>query len=175
MILKGFKEKSTKKHLNSLLKNRQILLNEKKIVSLGVILNVDEFADFETFRQLATAMGVRPNKLKIIAFTSNRKDDINSWDVCFNPKDFGWRGKIKNIELQEFIETPFDALISYYTQEVLELKLITVASHAKFKIGILQSDNRLNDLIIKTNLKQFHVFKKELIKYLNIFNKIDNE
>ena len=175
MILKGFKENSIKKYLNSLLNTRQILLNEKKIISLGVILNVDEFDDFETFRRLATAIGVRPNKIKIIAFTSSKKADMNSWDVCFNPKDFGWYGKIKNDELQEFLETPFDALISYYTQDVLELKLMTGASQAKFKIGILQSDNRLNDLIIKTNLKQFQVFQKEVIKYLNIFNKIDNE
>ena len=175
MILKGFKQKSNKKYLNSLLNSRQVLLNEKKIVSLGVVLNIDEVNDFETFRRLANAIKVKPNKLKIIAFTSHKKDELNSWDVCFNPKDFGWSGKIKSIELQEFLDTPFDALISYYTEEVLELKLITAASQAKFKIGILQSDNRLNDLIIKTSLKQFNIFQKELIKYLNIFNKINNE
>ncbi|MFD2823891.1 DUF6913 domain-containing protein [Lacinutrix iliipiscaria] len=175
MILQGFKQKSNKKYLNSLLDSREVLLNEKKIVSLGVVLNIDEVNDFETFRRLANAIKVKPNKLKIIAFTSNKKDELNSWDVCFNPKDFGWHGKIKNIELQEFIETPFDALISYYTEEILELKLITAASQAKFKIGILQTDNRLNDFIIKTNLKQFNIFQKELIKYLNIFNKIKNE
>ena len=59
--------------------------------------------------------------------------------------------------------------------EHLELKLLTGTSKAQFKIGILQSDARLNDLIIKTNLKEFDVFKAELHKYLNILNKIKNE
>ena len=151
------------------------MVNHNEIVSLGVIIYIDEQTDFEVFRKLASAIGVRPNKLKIIAFTSKKKSDINSWDVCFNLKDFGWGGKIKNAELQEFLDTPFDALISYYSESVLELKLMTAKSKASFKIGILQTDNRLNDLIIKTNLKQFDVFQAELIKYLKIFNKINNE
>ena len=82
---------------------------------------------------------------------------------------------IKNIELQSFLNTKFDALISYYTKENLELKLLTARSKAKFKIGILRSDDRLNDLIIKTNLKEFDVFKAEVHKYLSILKKIKNE
>ncbi len=174
MILKGFKENSTKKHLNTILTSRNLVVSHSKIVSLGIIIYADEQPDFEIFRKLATAIGVRPNKLKIIAFTSKKKGDINSWDVCFNPKDFGWNGKIKNTELQEFLESPFEAVISYYYHSILELKLITAKSKAHFKIGILQTDNRLNDLIIKTSLKQFDVFQAELIKYLKIFNKIND-
>ncbi|QRM90912.1 hypothetical protein FG167_17225 [Lacinutrix sp. WUR7] len=175
MILKGFKQNSTKKHLSKLLNSRHVFLDEDKIASLGVIINIDETDDFESFRKLAEVMHVKQNKLKIIAFTSNKKEDISAWDVCFNPKDFSWNGKIKNKELQEFLDTPFDALISYYEQDVLALKVLTAASKSKFKIGVLQSDNRLNDFIIKTNLKQFDLFKNELIKYLNTFNKISNE
>ncbi|WP_452229562.1 DUF6913 domain-containing protein [Lacinutrix sp. MEBiC02404] len=175
MILKGFKQNSTKKHLSKLLNSRQVFLNKDKIASLGVIINIDEIDDFESFRKLAETIHVRPNKLKIIAFTSNKKEDISTWDFCFNPKDLNWKGKITNKELQVFLDTPFDALISYYEQDVLALKVLTATSKAKFKIGVLQSDNRLNDFIIKTNLKQFDVFKNELIKYLNTFNKISNE
>ena len=45
-------------------------------------------------------------------------------------------------------------------------------SKAEFKVGILQTDERINDLIIKTKLKEFDVFKEELFKYLTILNKI---
>jgi hypothetical protein len=172
MILKGFKEKSNKKYLNKLLSQRKVNVDDSKIVSLGVILNIDEVDDFELFRDLATHIKVRPNKLKVIAFSASEKDKPNSWDVCFNPKDFGWKGIIKNLELQEFLDTKFDALISYYSTEDIELKLLTAKSKAEFKIGILKTDERLNDLIIKTNLKEFNVFKEELYKYLTILNKI---
>jgi hypothetical protein len=49
---------------------------------------------------------------------------------------------------------------------------MTALSKGKFKIGILQSDERLNDLIIKTKLTQFDLFKAEVFKYLSILKKI---
>ena len=172
MILKGFKEKSNKKHLNKLLSERQVNVIDNKVESLGVILNINEVDDFECFRELANYINVRPNKLKIVAFSENKKEHVNAWDLCFNPKDFGRNGIIKNIELQSFLDIKFDVLISFYEKEVLELKLMTTLSKAKFRIGILQTDERLNDLIIKTNLNQFEIFKKEVFKYLTILNKI---
>ncbi|AUP77833.1 DUF6913 domain-containing protein [Flavivirga eckloniae] len=175
MILKGFKEKSIEKHLNKLLSERQVNVTDKQIESLGVILNIDEIDDFELFRKFANFLKIRDNKLKIIAFSKNDKGMLTSWDVCFNPKDFGWNGAIKNAELQLFLETKYDALISYYEEDVLELKLITAMSKAQFKIGIVQDDERINDLIIKTKLKDFDLFKEETIKYLTILNKIKNE
>ena len=172
MILKAFKEKSNKKYLNKLLSERQVNVTDKKINSLGVIINIDEIEDFERFNLLVEHIKVRPNKLKIIAFSESKKDDLNSWDNCFNPKDFGWKGVIKNVELQSFLDNKFDVLVNYYEKEVLELKLITALSKSELKIGISKSDERLSDLIIKTNLKEFDVFKKELFKYLTILNKI---
>ncbi|MGA1226528.1 MAG: DUF6913 domain-containing protein [Tamlana sp.] len=173
MILKGFREKSIKKYLNKLLQERQVTITDSKVTSLGVIFNIDEFNDFEFFRILADYINIRSDKLKIIAFSESKKDDLNSWDLCFNPKDFGWNGIIKNQEMQAFLDTKFDALISYYEKDVLEIKLMTAFSKAKFKIGILQTDERLNDLILKTNIKQHEVFKEEVLKYLTILNKIN--
>ncbi|WP_299550234.1 hypothetical protein [Seonamhaeicola sp.] len=175
MILKGFKQKSNKKYLNKLLSERHVNVTGSKTESLGVILNIEEFNDFESFRKLADFIKIRANKLKIIAFSKIKKDDLNSWDDCFNPKDFGWSGAVNNVELQSFLDRDFDVLISYYQQDVLELKLMTAASRSKFKIGILQSDERLNDLIIKTDIKEFNVFKNEVFRYLTILNKIKNE
>lgn len=175
MFLKGFREKSNKKVINSLLNTRKISVTSSKVNHLGVLLHINEFDDFEAFRKLANKMNVLPNKLKIVAYTSNEKEVPNFWEVCFTEKDFGWKGTIKNIELQTFVDTKFDALISYYLDEVTELKLITAKSQAQFKIGILQEDERLNDLIIKTKIKQFDVFQKEVLKYLHIFKKLKHE
>ena len=172
MVLKGFKEKSNKKYLNNVLSKRLINVDETKVKSLGVILNIDEFDDFNVFNDLARLINVRPNKLRIIAFSTDKKESVNTWDVCFTPKDFGWKGIIKNVELQSFLDKEFDALISYYTEDIIELKMLTVLSKSQFKIGVLQTDSRLNDLIVKTGLKEFDVFKNEVFKYLTILNKI---
>lgn len=171
-ILKGLKQKSNKKYLNKVLSSRDVNVNDKKLKSLGIIFCIDEMEDFEIFRELADTIKVRPNRLKIIAYTESIKDTPNFWDSYYHEDDFGWKGRIKNVELQSFLNYKFDALISYYEKDILELKLLTAMSRAEFKIGILQSDERLNDFIIKTKLNQFNIFKRELVKYLNILKKI---
>jgi len=173
MILKGLKEKSIKKNLNSILNNRKADFNSNKIESMGIIMNADETQDLEAIKTIATALQIRPNKLRIIAFTTSKKVVTYSWETCFNPKDFTWNGKINNVELQGFLDTEFDVLISYYSKDVLELKYLTAASKAHFKVGIFQLDKRFNDLIIKTELTNIEAFKAELTKYLKVLNKFN--
>ncbi|WP_308992124.1 hypothetical protein QLS71_019135 [Mariniflexile litorale] len=175
MILKGFREKSIKKRINKLLSERYVNVSDNKVESLGIIFNLDEVNDFEQFNTLSSYLKVLPNRLKIIAFSSNKKETLKSWDICYNPDDIAWNGLIKNSELQTFLDTKFDVLISYYEADITELKLFTALSKAQFKVGMLQADERLNDLIIKTSLTEFNVFKNEIFKYLTILNKIKNE
>ena len=175
MFFRAFKENSNKKYLNKTLKERKVNIDNSKVENLGVIINLSEIEDFNMFKPLAEKLKIHPNNLKIIAFSKEKKAVLNTWDLCFTPEDFGWKGQMKNIELQSFLDKKFDVLISYYLSEDLELKLMTATSKSKLKIGILQSDERLNDLIIKTNLKEFDVFENEVFKYLTILNKIKNE
>nr|WP_235835872.1 hypothetical protein [Algibacter onchidii] len=158
--------------MNKLLSERHVNVNEDPVKSLGVIFNINEIDDFELFTKFADLIKVRPNITKIIAFSQNEKESVKSWDKCYNRRDFGRHGIVKNAELDTFLNTEFDLLISYYEEEILELKLMTALSKAKFKIGILQADERLNDLIIKTKLKNIDLFKKEVYKYLKILKKI---
>jgi hypothetical protein len=175
MILKGFKEKSIKKKLKAILSSPKTNIEQTIVQSVGVLFNIDEVSDFEMFKSLSDDLDIRPDKLKIVAFTENKKDNLFTWNVCFSPKDIGWHGKIHNIELEEFMNSNFDLLISFYTKDVLELKLMTALTKAKYKAGIFQEDKRLNDLIISTSIKQFPAFEKELKKYLKVFNKLKNE
>ncbi|MFV0564532.1 MAG: DUF6913 domain-containing protein [Flavobacteriaceae bacterium] len=172
MILKGFKEKSNKKYLNKLLSQRQVNVAKGRVERLGVIVNIDEFTDLEQFKTLTKLLNLKENKVELIAFTNKKnKEDVNSRIKCYNAKDFGRRGVLKEKALTDFVNTPFDVLISYYAQNILELKLLTAQSKAKFKIGTLQADERINDLIIKTKTNEFNLFKNEVFKYLTILKK----
>lgn len=172
MILKAFKANSNQKYINKLLNARQVAVSNLKMNSVGVILNMNEFSDFDAFRTYFKTLGISPAKTKIIAFVDDIKEANPLWDTYFNPKDFGWKGKIKNIDLQSFIDTKFDVLISYYTNESLELKLITAASKANFKVGLTQNDRRVYDLMIDVKTKDIQLFKTELKKYLTVLNKL---
>lgn len=172
MILKAFKANSNQKYINKLLNARQVAVSNMKMKSVGVILNMNEFSDFDAFRNYFNQLGISQSKIKIIAFVEDAKDANPLWDTYFNPKDFGWKGKIKNVDLQSFIDTKFDVLISYYTNDSLELKLITAASNANFKVGLSQEDKRMYDLMINVKTKQIELFNSELTKYLHVLNKI---
>ena len=117
-------------------------------------------------------IGFKDNKVKFISFIDDEKSKPNSWDAFFNPKNFGWKGKIENTELQDFIDTPFDVLISYYNEECLELNMVTALSKANLKVGINDNDPRLYDLIINIRTEYLDVFQKEIVKYLKVLNKI---
>ena len=172
MFLKRFKEKSNQKYINNILNSRKTSVDERVIESIGVILNFDEFNDYDVLRKFFKSIGILENKVKFIAFITDEKLQPNSWDAYFNPKSFGWSGKINGVELQEFINTEFDALISFYKKDSLELNTVTALSKANFKIGISNADERLNDFIINVKPGQINLFKEEIVKYLKVLNKI---
>ncbi|OIQ16340.1 hypothetical protein [Lacinutrix sp. MedPE-SW] len=172
MILKGFKEKSNQNYINKTLNNRVVLATNSKIKSIGVIINADETVDYKKISSLLKTLNVNPNNFQIIAFTIEKTFEENSNFQCFNKKSIGWKGSIKNETLKHFLNREFDILISYYVEAPMYLKLLTAVSKARFKVGILQEDERLNDLIIKTDIENYKMFEIELLKYLSILNKI---
>jgi hypothetical protein len=172
MFLQRFKKNSIRNYINKILNSRNMPVSDNKIESVGVILNHDEFNEHEDIRLFLKGIGIMENKIKFITFITEKKLAPNTWDSYFSPKDFGWNGKIKNIELQEFIDIKFDALISYYKEDNLELNVATALSKANFKIGISKNDERLNDFIIDVKPDEIIIFKQELLKYLKVLNKI---
>lgn len=172
MFFKLLKKKSNDKYLNNILNNRKFIVNKNKIKSVGIILNFEEFNDYDLLRKVFTHLGVNPNKIKFVAFVTDKDETLTSWDSYFTPLDFGWNGNISNFEINEFINTDFDALISYYNSDIYELNVITAKSKANFKIGISNNDIRLNDFIINIKTSYIDIFKTELEKYLKSLNKI---
>ncbi|WP_439152735.1 DUF6913 domain-containing protein [Winogradskyella sp.] len=172
MILKAFKEKSNRKYVNNLLAARKAAVNGNKVKTIAVLLNADEFDDFEVFKAYFKELNLTSPKHKIIAFTFDDKLEHNQWDTYYSPKDFGWKGKINSIDLQTFLDEQYDVLICYFKEEVLQLNLITALSKANLKVGLSRKDERLYDLIIDVNPKDIKIFKQELKKYLNILNKL---
>jgi hypothetical protein len=172
MILKAFKDKSNQKYVNKLLAARKTAVNNNKVKTIAVLLNANEYSDFETFRMFFKALNLTSPKHKIIAFTLDNKFVGSQWESYFCPKDLGWKGKINHIDLQAFTNETYDVLISYYKEDVLPLNLITAVSKANLKVGISRNDERLYDIIIDVKTKELEIFKQELKKYLNILNKL---
>jgi hypothetical protein len=172
MFLRAFKEKSNQKYVNKLLASRETSVNSKKVVNIGVILHVDEYDNFEGFRSFFKALGLNSPKHKIVGFVLDDKFEDSQWETYFSPKDFGWKGKIGNVELQSFLDEDYDVLVSYYKHKNLYLDWMTAASKANLKVGLTRHDERLYDLFMDIEPESFNTFKIEFEKYLNILNKL---
>ena len=177
MFLKGikdkFKQKSGHKFLKKAVENPVPVTRENKGVrSLGCIVDLDKFEKSELFFQFQEEFSLRPNAVKIIGY--KRFYDKNSpyATPVFSDKDLGWNGEIENSYALEFLSREYDLLVNYYDEDSLLLNLMTVKTKARLKVGFIEVNPAFNDLIIDTPLKDFQTFKKELKKYLGIFNEI---
>jgi hypothetical protein len=172
MFFKQFRTLSLQKNITLILKSRIKNFQSGKVNSIGVIFDYDSYYDYDFFRNLIKDLGVMDTKVRFIAKVDLEKNKPNSWDSFFSLDNFDWLGRPKSVEIEEFVEQPFDVLISYYKPNQLELNLVTARSKANFKIGITNEDSRLHDLTIDVEPSDTDVFRTELIKYLTQLNRL---
>ena len=84
MFLQGFKRNSNQKFINKLLNKREPILSSKKIEFVGIIINLNEFDDFEAFRIFFGDLKINPNKIKIAAYTDDSKLVSSSIELLFS-------------------------------------------------------------------------------------------
>jgi len=168
-----FKEKSGKKYLESKLTDANTYSSKKKGIStIGCIVDVDAFPKKEVFNDLINEFSLRPNSVKIISFKRDYDEDSMFTTHVFSTKDLGWKGKIDNSYVREFMDREYDLLINYFNEENLLMKLLTAQTKARIKVGFGDIDLKVNDLILNTPLSDYQIFKSELKKYLKILNEI---
>nr|WP_313777736.1 MULTISPECIES: hypothetical protein [Allomuricauda] len=145
---------------------------KKGISRIGCIVDVDNFHNAEAFYDLIEEYSLRPNAIKIIGY--KREYDKNSPYAIqiYSDKDLGWKGEIENGYVLEFLGREYDMLISYYEEDNLMMKLLSVKTKARIKVGLGTLDPKINDLILNTPLKDFQLFKSELKKYLKVLNEL---
>ena len=172
MFFKQFRTLSLQKNITLILKSRIKNFQSSKVSSIGVIFDHDSYYNYDFFRNLIKDLGVKDNKIRFIAKVDLEKNKPNSWDSFFSLDNFDWLGRPKSVDIDDFVEQPFDVLISYYKPNQLELNFVTARSKANFKIGISNEDSRLHDLSIDVEPANTEVFKIELIKYLTQLNRL---
>ncbi|MGB5818227.1 MAG: hypothetical protein WBG90_01990 [Saonia sp.] len=177
MFLKGlkdkFKYKSGLKFLKEELDNPSSIVERSKgILAVGCIVDLDKFDDANRFFEFIDEFSLRPNAIKIIGYKEYYDKNSPYATPVFSDKDLGWNGNIENSYALEFLSREYDLLINYYTEENLLLQLMSIKTKARIRVGFEEVDEKLNDLILKTSMKDFKTFKAELQKYLIVLNEI---
>ena len=124
------------------------------------------------FCALTQSVFLRPSTVNAIGYKRESTENIcHNIPVC-SDKDLGWRGYIRNEDVAAFLKPEYDILINYYEEDNLMLKILSVKTSARLRVGLGALDPRINDLIVHTSPHDFNKFKNELKKYLNALNEL---
>lgn len=171
MFLKALQYKSAKKVLtNKLAKTIAKEVNSKPISSIGILINADETSNHQ---EIIDSIAIEAT-IHVLCYHKEFKKTRTIDYPVFYEKDFGWKGKPKTEILQDFLKTPLDLLISYYSSDIVPLQLVSGLHDANLKVGIAGSDQEIHDMIIQTKETETAIFTKELHKYLHILNKLSS-
>ena len=149
------------------------LASTNAIQTIGLLIDSSDFDKKESLIQELIANGFIEKNISVINYSDKLSKKEIDQRLIFNSDSMNWNGEITNQVIDNFIQTKFDLLISYYVIEKPILLVITNQSKAQFKVGFSSIDKRLNHLLISTTLEKQSVFVQELFKYLKILNKID--
>ncbi|WP_245895548.1 DUF6913 domain-containing protein [Flavobacterium album] len=142
------------------------------VKTVGIVVDESYFLDKELLISELVNFGIDRNAIKTLSFKERVKPKEIVECCHFTRKDISVTGNFEKADVAEFIDTPFDMLISYYDVEKPPLVLATLKSKAKFKVGFSSVDNRLNHFMISSQAEKYTEFISELFKYLKILNKI---
>ncbi|MEL1242907.1 hypothetical protein AAEO56_01425 [Flavobacterium sp. DGU11] len=172
MFLKFIKDFGLKKIIKKKLSGYKPVSSPDRVMTVGILVDESYFLDKELLISELVSFGIARNAIKTLSFKERvRPKEIV--DCChYTRKDISVTGNFEKTDVAEFIDTPFDMLISYYDLEKPPLVLATLKSKAKFKVGFSSVDNRLNHFMISSQAEKYTEFVSELFKYLKILNKI---
>ncbi|WP_442902295.1 DUF6913 domain-containing protein [Flavobacterium sp.] len=166
MFLNYIKEFFVKKSLKNNLNNLKNEVFTSNVQTIGLLVDESKFQYSKELIKELTLYGIASENIKIVAYRDKFKVKETYSVPTFGKNHINWKGEITEKFLNEFIETEFDLLISYYEIEKAILMIITNSSKARFKVGFASVDNRLNRWMIKTEIENYKLFIKELFKYL---------
>jgi len=167
MFLDYIKLFFAKKSIKKALKNTIHSVSKDKIKSVGIVIDEDSYKNIAQIEKLLSNLGFA---LHILVFRNKwEKDSVSKYQM-FGYQDLDFFGNLKSEKIQQFVNSKFDMLVSYYDNQNLPLMLITAQSKAQLKTGF--PNNRLNQLMIDTPLNKETIFVEELKKYLTLLNKI---
>lgn len=172
MFLKFIKDFALKKIIKKSLSGYKPVADSEIINSVGILIDESYFSDRESLISDLVANGINEENIKTLSFKERLKKKEVIEYCHYTRRDISASGVFTKEDVAEFINEPFDMLISYYDIEKAPLLLATIKSKAKFKVGFASVDKRLNNFMISSQVEKHAEFISELIKYLKILNKI---
>lgn len=173
-MIENLKKKSIEKRTAKQLLERNLSERNTALKTLGFIVDENSFSEFEKLYDFYKTFGLQPKDVKVFGFVEVERGAPSLRNNQINNKDFSWQGGITNANALEFLNIPFDVLVGFYKGEHRYLDLLVAKSHAHFKVGFLDCNQKLFDLILNIDFQNLEKVKEELRKYFRVLGKVND-
>jgi len=133
-------------------KKKRIASNFDDARNIGLLFDASNPANVQTVLSYKKELQGLRKKVSLMGYKDVKELSGEDDYPCFCNKDLGLSMTPKAQEVLEFIQKPFDLLISLHTNTCLPLEYISAASSAHFRIGHYQED--------KTDFYDFMIYGK---------------
>lgn len=153
---------------------RTLVPEEQVLQRIGILLDTDDNETRAHFVRLQNDLGLRDTHFQFVICKDEGASDDPFGGLVFTRKDLGWNGRIRNGEINTFVQQETDVLISFTKADNKLSALLVSVSNAGLKVGRKEgkASAGLFDLVISTHYEDAALFVVELKKYLKILNKI---
>jgi hypothetical protein len=172
MFYRTIKRFFLKKYIKKRLSQGLTDVNQDSIKTIGVLVDETVFFETEKLIQEFKKYSAGQFKINLLVYRKKPKKNEKVNHAYYTFSNVSFSGEIRKTEVDNFVNFPFDMLVSYYYFSNSDLELVTLKSKAKFKVGFENINNQLNHFFIKTQVEKYVEFTEVLFNYLKILKKI---
>ena len=178
-VIDNIKKKLAISKINSdakLVARTKAVFNIEDAKTIGIIFQHTTSEDFELLKKYVLYLRELKKKVKVIGYYVTKDEPSLQYSKVdydfFGKKSHNWFGKPTDHIVTNFIEEEYDILIDLNFQRESVLTYVAANSRAKFKVGQLEENDMIHDLLIDApTAKGLKFFLRQVDTYLAMINK----
>lgn len=132
---------------------------------IGILFNDDVSDKYQLQQLIEKNFDVDPSEINFLGFSRHRYDRVEKPGFVFIQKDFSLFGQPKSEVINNFTRHKYKLLFNFFGEEELCLEIVAQLTEAKLKVGLSESNEKINDLLLALDSKNLDFFK-ESSKYI---------
>ena len=136
-------------HRKTAVSKKQNPVNLEVAKQIGILFNAENILQNDIIVSFAAKLKALQKEVHLLGFVPKREFGFQYPFPLISEIDTNWYGKPKGGTVDFFINTPFDLMVDFCSDECLQLEYISGVSSSKFRVGFNKEINNANyDLIL---------------------------
>jgi hypothetical protein len=144
--------------------------------SIGLLFATKSLSDREVVMKYAKTLSKQQKTVKLLAFFDDKQKNDNFTFPHFSNKEIDWALRPKDEAVQQFMQQPFDVLITVSTETSTILEYISALSKANLRVGPYTENTSAYDLMIDVSGQHdLNDYIKQVNFFLNKTNSVNEQ